>query len=150
MQSAFLDRWLANGQNATEAYRFAYQTKGSDAWVRREGTRLLKHPLIVPHVLKLQETRNRNISETVERIGVTKEWLVQELAGAFRKAIAAENTSGIGRIGELLARMHGMIIERKDVRRVTAWADLSDEELQILAQSAPLTGDGGKGKTTKH
>lgn len=148
-QTAFFQRWLTNGQNVSEAYRFAYNTQSSDSVVFKEGRKLLDHPLISPQVAALRAQGQKVTEAAIAAVAVTKEWLVAELSMAFQEARAAKNSAGVARLGELMARMHGMIIERKDVRRVTAWADLSDEELQILAQSAPLTGD-GKGKTTKH
>ena len=41
-----------------------------------------------------------------------------------------------------LAKLHGHIIDRKDVRRVTRFEDLDDEELRALARNAPPTIEG--------
>ena len=47
-------------------------------------------------------------------------------------------------MGNLLARLHGMIIERKDLRMIKSVSDLSDEELAAIAaniEGEKLTGE---------
>lgn len=69
-----------------------------------------------------------------EYTGLTKERLVRDLDASFKKAQEAGNFAGVGRIGELLARMHAYIPEpERRVRVIRELGDLGDEELAALA-----------------
>ena len=48
---------------------------------------------------------------------------------------------------ELLAKIGGHIVEKRDVRVVTSWDDLSDDELRALAGPEPPGDDSAKGQS---
>jgi hypothetical protein len=48
---------------------------------------------------------------------------------------------------ELLAKMGGHIVDKRDVRVVTSWEDLSDDELRALAGPAPPGDGSAKGQS---
>jgi phage terminase small subunit len=55
-------------QNATEAYRHAYNTRGmSDASIWREAHRLKKHPKVTPWLERLGKQRERIREEMMKR-----------------------------------------------------------------------------------
>jgi phage terminase small subunit len=63
---------------------------------------------------------------------ITKTWVVQRAVAAVDAATDAQAHSAVLRGIELLAKLHGHLIERRDVRSVRSWADLTDEELEAL------------------
>jgi phage terminase small subunit len=83
---------------------------------------------------RIQRMIQAEKEKLVERTGITKAWLVEKLKASFIEAAEAKSFAGTARLGELLAKMHGMIIERRDIRQVTSWDDLSDHELEALVR----------------
>lgn len=108
--------------NATQAaIRSGYSPKGAHV----TASRMLKDP----DVLKMIEAAQVVMSE---RTSVTKGWLINEAVRVARKAeMEGRYTAARGTL-ELLARLHGFIIDRKDMRMVRSFADLSDEEIAAL------------------
>lgn len=47
-QQTFLIRYFSNGKNASEAYRFAYNSNGNEKTVWTEASELLKNPKVSP------------------------------------------------------------------------------------------------------
>jgi phage terminase small subunit len=72
-QEAFIGAYLANGCNASAAYREAYGAeKMNQPTVAREASRLLQHPLVAPMVAEHREKLATNH-------GVTAEMVIREL-----------------------------------------------------------------------
>jgi len=67
---AFCDEYLANGMNATQAYKSVY--KVSDSVAGPSGDRLLKNAKIKEYLQEQQET-------TSQRLQITKEELLNDL-----------------------------------------------------------------------
>ena len=50
-QQKFVMRYVQNGGNATEAYKFAYECSGmSNDTIHSEASKLLKHPKVAPWI----------------------------------------------------------------------------------------------------
>lgn len=136
-QQQFVDAYLRNGRNATAAYRAAYSTSALDKTVGLEACKLLKHPGIAPVIAEWDAREAAKLSEAAQRNAVTKERISSELA---RIAFGDESLGSIcirDRRNALmdLARLHGYIVERKDVRIVRSIEDLSNEELAAIVAS---------------
>jgi phage terminase small subunit len=67
---AFCDEYLANGMNATQAYKSVY--KVSDSVAGPSGDRLLKNA-------KIESYLNQEKEKTAERLNITKEELLRDL-----------------------------------------------------------------------
>lgn len=108
--------------NATQAaIRSGYSPKGAHV----TASRMLKDPDVVKMIEAAQVVMS-------ERTSVTKGWLINEAVRVARKAeMEGRYTAARGTL-ELLARLHGFIIDRKDMRMVRSFADLSDEEIAAL------------------
>jgi hypothetical protein len=78
---------------------------------------------------------------------VTKAFLVQETLEIVREARAAGARNVALRGLELLAKMGGHIVDKRDIRVITSWQDLSDEELRALAGPEPPGDDSAKGQS---
>ncbi len=63
-QKIFVMRYVINGNNASEAYRFAYNAlKMSEESVNVEASRLLKNPKITPWINYYKKKAQQNIDE---------------------------------------------------------------------------------------
>lgn len=72
----------------------------------------------------------------------TKGWLEHRLSAQFARALEEEDFTASARIAELLAKLQGHIVEKKLVRRIGGWADLEDEEVEVLARGGTIDDDG--------
>ena len=66
-------------------------------------------------------------------MGVTKEHLVERILNTVDRADEADAPGVSLRGVELLAKLTGNLIERRETRQVKDWSDLSDEEVRALA-----------------
>ena len=66
-------------------------------------------------------------------MGVTKEHLVERILNTVDRADEADAPGVSLRGVELLAKLTGTLIERRETRQVKDWSDLSDEEVRALA-----------------
>jgi hypothetical protein len=66
---------------------------------------------------------------------VTKEWVVREAIETYRQARELNQMATARATLDLLARLHGHIVEKRDVRVIKDVEQLSDEELTALEAS---------------
>jgi hypothetical protein len=62
---------------------------------------------------------------------------VQRLVGVADRAQTAGALQAERAAFDSLAKLNGLIVERKDVRQVRSWEDLSDDELRAMANEPP-------------
>ena len=132
-QRKFVTEYLRNGKNAGAAYRAAYATRASDGAARVEASKLLRHPKIVPILAEAERQAAEAIRSSVHGYAMSKAELQSRLTAAFLEAQAAKHWTGMGRLGELLSRLGGYVVETRNVRVIRSVADLTDEELEALA-----------------
>ena len=158
-QAAFVEAYLSNGRNATAAYRTAYAADGmNDAAVGLEAHRLLRNPKIAPRVALAQAQTEARLATVAQECGITKERISRELqtiALASRADLEAWSAAGvIARVGDKrqalldLAKLHGYVIEKRDVRVIKDVSDLTDDELAALEAAAKRAA--GEGDGTRH
>jgi hypothetical protein len=85
--------------------------------------------------LSIREAVNAGKSKLVERTNHTKDWVLQEAEETYRHARALDQPAAARGTLELIAKLHGYIVDRKDVRRIRSFEDLTDEELALLAET---------------
>lgn len=127
-QQAFLDAYLKTSRPA-DAYREAYgQGRMSDNAIRVEASRLLEHPRIS---LMVQEARAK--ARTRNDISVDK--LTEMAIDAYKLAMKDSVEAPAAAISAVLAigKLHGLIVDKKEVTRKRDAADLTDDELVALA-----------------
>ena len=76
-QTIFLQELLANGNNATAAYRVAFPTQKD---ISGSATRLRKHPLIVAGLARARSVQEIAVDHAIERYSITQERVADELA----------------------------------------------------------------------
>jgi phage terminase small subunit len=94
---AFCDEYLANGLNATQAYKSVY--KVSDSVAGPSGDRLLKNAKIKDYIQEQQET-------TSQRLNITKEQLLLDLQDIKNRNMGVRDSLSIKAI-EVMNKMSG-------------------------------------------
>jgi phage terminase small subunit len=133
-QAAFVREYLVDHNAKQAAIRAGYSEKTAE----QSGSRLLGDLKVGSEIRRLE-------TKAFENVAVTKSWVIAKVATALQQAADERHYAGTARLGELIARLHGYIIDRKEVRRIARWQDLTDEELATLAQM-----DEPEGKGTRH
>lgn len=121
-QQRFVEEYLIDLNATAAAQRAGYSAKTAYSI----GGRLLNH-------VEIQEALQVGKAKRAARTSITKEYLVTKIADVFDHAVKIQSLQGVGRLGELLARLHGYIVENKNVRFIRSVTDLTDEELAAIA-----------------
>ena len=121
-QASFVEQYLVD-LNATKAAIRAGYSKATAGAIGAEN-------LTKPEIIAAVEAGKARLGE---RTGITKAWLAGEIAAGFRAAAAERHYAGMGRLGELLGKLHGFIVEKRDVRVIRSIEDLTDAELEAIA-----------------
>jgi hypothetical protein len=124
-QQRFVEEYLIDLNASKAAIRAGYSRATAEA----QASRLLAHVGIAAAIEAGKIARGA-------RTEVTKEYLVEQLQNVFRVAIEERHFAGAARLGELLGKLNGHIIERRDVRLIKRVEDLTDEELAAVTATA--------------
>lgn len=131
-QQRFVQEYAIDFNGLAAAKRAGYASIGAGV----QAARLLKNA-------RVQAAIEAEKAKHGAQIAITKEWLTKNLAEGFIAAKEAKNHAGMGRLGELLARMHAYIPEpERRVRIIRELGDLSDDELTVLAAVEQATIEG--------
>lgn len=125
MQEAFACAYVELG-NASEAYRKAgYSTIQSEKSLHENASKLLAK--VMPRVKQLQEAHQKRHVITVDKL---TEWLelALEKAMAEPKGASAAVSAVLG-----IGKLHGLVVDKKEVTRKRDAADLSLDELYAIA-----------------
>jgi hypothetical protein len=146
-QEAFTQAWLTNGFNAVLAYQTAYNSSNMQpATIRKEAVRVLQTPAIqrrieqaragnplVPVPVPTHDPRPTVLPLPSRPEKPDKVWLLSE---AVDLLILAKHTGNLAQVRsalELIGKITGDLVDRKELRVVRSWADLTDAEVAALA-----------------
>jgi phage terminase small subunit len=115
---AFCDEYLANGLNATQAYKSVY--KVSDSVAGPSGDRLLKNAKIKDYIQEQQET-------TSQRLNITKEQLLLDLQDIKNRNMGVRDSLSIKAI-EVMNKMSGFDAPIKQDITITEQPLFLDDE----------------------
>jgi phage terminase small subunit len=79
-QRAFVAEFIANGGNATAAYRKEYPNTKGEKTASAQGARLKRHPLIAQQLLAAQIATERAVQIAVDRYQITAERVADAMA----------------------------------------------------------------------
>ena len=137
-QLYFVQHYLTQGRNASAAYRAAYNADGmKESTINHRAVELLKHGQIAAMIAADDRMLAKAHEARSERYVITKDWISHELAklarGISDHPLEFIPASVRSQSLERLAKLHGLVIEKRDMRVVRSFADLSDEEIAALA-----------------
>ncbi len=131
-QSSFCATYVDTG-NAAEAYRRAYKSEGkSAAAVNRSAKALLVKPAVAGRIDEL--FREKAASERGGAEPVTRESLTAELEAVRIASMAFGQASSAVQAIMAKAKLHGLTVERQDVKTRIALDDMTDAELDAYIQ----------------
>jgi phage terminase small subunit len=116
---AFCDEYLANGLNATQAYKSVYKT--TDKVAESSGARLLRNDKVMEY---LQEQGQK----TAERLQITKEGLLNDLQDIKMRNLGSRDQLSIKAI-ELISKMSGFDAPIKQDITISEQPLLPDDEI---------------------
>ncbi len=134
-QAAFVREFLIDGHPSKAAVRAGYAKPAAKA----TASRLLTNPRIA---LELKDRTANALDAVAEKTSVTKAEVVQMALAAVRGAREDRKWGAVRASIDLVARLHGYIIERRDTRVITALTDLTLEELKAIEAAAERDGPG--------
>lgn len=115
---SFCDEYLANGMNATQAYKSVY--KVNDKIAGASGVRLLENVKIKEYIQEQQE-------KTAERLQITKEGLLQDLMQIKENNIDTRPATAMKAI-EIINKMSGFDAPIKQELTITEQPLLPDDD----------------------
>lgn len=144
-QEAFCLAYIETG-NASEAYRRAYPESGrwKDETLWPRASRLLAEYKVDARIKELREAATR---KAVQRIGISKEWVLDQLVENVKTAKAAipvldaegnpvgeyrTNLQAANRALELIGKELGMFVDRKEIRTGALLEEADTETLMEM------------------
>ena len=117
-QNAFLQRYFTNGNNASEAYRYAYNTNAEASTVWKEASNLLHNPNVTLWI----EYHNKNIKENAKNeMLYTVQDCMNEIKESQLMAVESRDKFGNPNISafqkgiELKGKLFGLFKENLDI-----------------------------------
>ena len=134
-QQAFIKEFLKDGHPSKAAARAGYAKPAAAA-----SAKLL---LADPRIASILKTSTVAVLDSVvEKTSITKAETVQLALAVVRGARQDRNWGAARGAVDLVARLHGYIIERRDTRVITALTDLTLDELKAIEAAAERDGPG--------
>jgi phage terminase small subunit len=128
-QATFARAFLETG-NASEAYRRAYNAGNmTNAVIANRASELLKHGEVAGMVAELRAQHRKRHDLTVDR-------LTEMAIAAYNLAMQPVVAAPAAAISAVLAigKLHGLIVDKKEVTRKSNGAELTDAELLEIVQ----------------
>lgn len=128
-QEAFVKAFMETG-NASQAYRTAYNAENmKDSAIHVSASQLLRNPKVA---LRLEQARESAQKRHDISIGKLTDMLVETYNLAMKESVEAPAAavSAVLAIGKL----HGLIVDKKEVTRKRDASDFDDDELLEIAR----------------
>jgi hypothetical protein len=148
-QDAWIGVWLTNGFNPVEAYQTVYNAQNMQpATVRKETQKVIDAPAIQARLQELREADPNLpipvVNRPVHTVAISlnhakpttkpdKAWLLAEAVDLLTLAKHTGNLAQVRSSLELIGKITGDLVDRKEMRVVRNWADLTDQEIDALA-----------------
>ena len=124
-QAAFVREYLVDGNATKAAVRAGY----SERTAQEISSRLLSKAMIKEAIAAAQAKVEKRV---IERTAITKADVIAMAMEGVKGAKEAGEWSAYKGNVDLVARLHGYIVDRKDMRIIKRVEDLTDDELAAL------------------
>jgi hypothetical protein len=125
-QLVFVNELLANGGNATKAYRIAYPTMTNAKAISGAASRLRKHPLVVQALEDAEAVSRQAVVSAVERYRITAD----RIADAMARLALTE----VRQIVDVTTDIDPSTGARQQVMRVRDFTDIDDDAHQAIVE----------------
>jgi hypothetical protein len=114
-QQTFINAYLGNGENATEAYKQSGYRVTNDNVAAPEASKLLRNPKVSQEITRLKAHELALQAKKQEKLEVTQDWLITQLAQTVSDSRAAGlhgvAMNSIVHIGKLL----GLYVDKREI-----------------------------------
>lgn len=142
-QEAFARAYVETG-NASEAYRQSYDAeKMKDQAIWNRASELLQHGGVAGRVRELKAKAEKRHEITVDKL-TAMALEAYEASKITGRGTGQMQTAAMVKASEFLGKLHGLIIEKREVKNVSTVEDLNDDELGDIAR----TGRNGAAKAS--
>ena len=133
-QEAFARAYVETG-NASEAYRRAYDAGNmKPEAIKVKACELLKNGNVAVTVERLQLKHQKRHEITVDKLTEMAMKAYQE-AQRVAPTSGQMQTSAMVKATEFIGRLHGLLVDKSEVKHVSGVEDLNDDELANLARA---------------
>ena len=134
-QHTFINAYLGNGENATEAYKQAGYRVKNDTVAAPEASKLLRNPKVSQEITRLKAHELAKQAKKQEKLEVTQDWLITQLAQTVSDSRAAGQHSVAMNSLVHMGRLLGIYVDKREVK-----ASLSVDSTLTQLDTAQLLG----------
>ena len=134
-QRTFINAYLGNGENATEAYKQAGYRVKNDNVAAPEASKLLRNPKVSQEITRLKAHELAKQAKKQEKLEVTQDWLITQLAQTVSDSRAAGQHSVAMNSLVHMGRLLGIYVDKREVK-----ASLSVDSTLTQLDTAQLLG----------
>ena len=135
IQHTFINAYLGNGENATEAYKQAGYRVKNDNVAAPEASKLLRNPKVSQEITRLKAHELAKQAKKQEKLEVTQDWLITQLAQTVSDSRAAGQHSVAMNSLVHMGRLLGIYVDKREVK-----ASLSVDSTLTQLDTAQLLG----------
>jgi hypothetical protein len=115
-QQTFINAYLGNGENATEAYKQSGYRVKNDNVAAPEASKLLRNPKVSQEITRLKAHELALQAKKQEKLEVTQDWLITQLAQTVSDARAANQFSVVMNSLVHMGRLLGIYVDKREVK----------------------------------
>ena len=134
-QHTFINAYLGNGENATEAYKQAGYRVKNDNVAAPEASKLLRNPKVSQEITRLKAHELALQAKKQEKLEVTQDWLITQLAQTVSDSRAAGQHSVAMNSLVHMGRLLGIYVDKREIS-----ASLSVDSTLTQLDTAQLLG----------
>ena len=134
-QQTFINAYLGNGENATEAYKQAGYRVKNDNVAAPEASKLLRNPKVSQEITRLKAHELALQAKKQEKLEVTQDWLITQLAQTVSDSRAAGQHSVAMNSLVHMGRLLGIYVDKREIS-----ASLSVDSTLTQLDTAQLLG----------
>jgi hypothetical protein len=108
--------------------------------IHKEAASLIRHPGVSKLTGGAQVTGGIPAFASENPADLNKTWLLTESMRAYNQSMRAGQPGAAKNLLELMGKLTGILVERKELRVVRSVEDLSDEELAAITGSKTIEG----------
>ena len=128
-QHGFVREYLVDGNATKAAIRAGYAPRSA----QMQSSKLLSKPMVRQAIAAGKVKLNERI---IERTAITKQHVIDMAMETVQMAREEREAAAMRGAVELVGKLHGYIVDRKEMRVIREPGDLADEELAALEAAA--------------
>jgi len=116
LQLRFVDHYMTNGGNATQAYRDAGYTASNEQTANTGGSKLVRSAKISGEIARRKAGELKRQASRAERVNVSEDWLVTQYLDTITGAKQDGQWSTVKGCIDSIGKLTGFMVDRKELR----------------------------------